>query len=235
MKIVTLIPSYKPRPGIIERVIESVRRFSDKVVVFAAHELTYDGCEMVRLDTSIGHNLVFEPRKWILEHIDEDWDFVIYNEDDILLPETSVKTAIELLQSMRFPHVTGFNRFERYGGEKHWIDQHPDHGVHTNHPGTQYINKDDWFWIPSNFHSGNFILSKEYAKRLINDNKFDTRVNEFGVTYCGVLESGATSLYRHLIKVLPINFESVECEHLDNKYCFIQPTPTTQQLKDILS
>ena len=136
---------------------------------------------------------------------------------------------------MSFPFVVGFNRFEFRDGIKYWIDQHPDHGVHTGNPGTSIISKNETCWIPSNFHSGNFLLPKSYAKILIQNNQFDTAFGQFGQSYCSILESGATSLYRVLIKVLPIDFQSVECQHLDNKYWHHARTPTTEILNKMLS
>jgi hypothetical protein len=216
-------------------VINELKKFSDRIIVFTTENRPFVGCEVKTFDKSVGHNLVFEPRKWIIENIGSDWDYVLYNEDDILITESSFNSATKIQLSLEYPFVSGFNRFERKDGIKYWIDQHPDHGIHTGNSGKQYITKDSEWWIPANFHSGNFLVSKEYILRLINEGKFDSRHSQYNITYCGVLESGATSLYRHLTKILPINFESIECEHLDNKYLFIQPTPTTEDLKKILN
>lgn len=233
-KILTLIPSYSPKNNSVDLVIDELKKVSPRIVVFTASDHVFDGCEVIKYDKSIGINLVFEPRKWIVEHIDDDWDYVLYNEDDIFISESSTQTVMKLMEQMRYPYVAGFNRFERFTGKKYWIDQHPEHGIHTNHVGRQYIDKNDHFWIPANFHSANFIIPKTYVRKLIDEKKFDTRFNEFGHSYCGVLESGATSVYRHLIKMLPLDFESIECEHLDNKYYSIPQTPTTETLREIL-
>jgi hypothetical protein len=234
MKVVSLIPSYKPNEHKVSKVVSELKRFSDRVIVFTASDHFYDGCEVIKFDPSIQCNLVFEPRKWVVNNIGGDWDYVLYNEDDIVITKESFDNAVALQPTLPYPYVIGFNRFEMVEGVKYWIDQHPDHGVHTGNPGKNFTVKNESDWMPANFHSGNFLLPKLYADTLIRTGQFDTRYGEHGKTYCGILESGATSLYRTLNKVLPLDFERVECEHLDNKYWHHPHTPTTETLKKLL-
>lgn len=236
MKIVTLIPSYSPKPERIPLVLNEIKLFSDRTIIFAAEEYDFGPeFEVVKYDKSIKDDLVFEPRKWIEKNLEEDWDFVLYNEDDILITEKVFRSALKFQESLTYPNVVGFNRFEFHNGEKHWIDQHPAHGVWTNSHNKSIIVKNEIAWVPANFHSGNFLLPKDYARKLISSGRFDTTFKDKGISYCGKAESGATSIYRTLIKNIPLDFESVQCQHLDNKYCFSPGTPTTEILKKMLS
>lgn len=235
MKVVSLIPSYKPKKEKLFPVVEELKKFSQEIIIFSAENIEIEGCTVVLYDKSIVDNLVFEPRKWIVNNIEKDWDYVLYNEDDILIKEASFYNAVNIQNSISYPYVSGFLRFELYDGKKWWIDQHPDHGVHTQNIGKQFIIKNEDFWVPANFHSGNYLFSKENAKRIINDGWFETYFNEKNLRYCGPAETGASGHYRKITKIIPIDFEMVECEHLDNKYYHHSNTPSTEDLKKILT
>lgn len=235
MKTVALIASYKPKPLKLNAVVSELKKCCNRIIIFAAEEISIEGCEVVMYDKSIVDNLVFEPRKWIVNNIDGDWDYVLYNEDDILIKEEAFRNALMYQAKMEYPNVCGFLRFENFDGKKWWIDQHPDHGVHTGNYGKQVLEKNNEFWSPVNFHSGNYLLSKEYVKKMISENIFETSFNEKNLRYCGPAETGASGHYRRMKKLIPLEFQKVECEHLDNKYYHHPTTPDTEELKRILS
>ena len=235
MKTVALVASYAPKPEVAGVVVAEIKKFCSRVVVFTTEDYPFDGCEVIKFGKDIKDRLTYEPRKWIVEHLSDDWDYVLYNEDDIFISEAAFRVAMTMQAQMEYPFAMGFNRYEIYQGNKYWIDQHPEHGIHTGNLGKAFIHKNETVWVPANFHSGNFLLSKDYVRRIMEAGMFDTYFREKPNVYCGLSETAASSVYRTVTKLLPIDFELVGCEHMTNKYCFSPNTPLTPDLKRILA
>ena len=85
MKIISLVPSFNPNNEFVSKVIEELKKVST-IILFTTEDHTLNVDETVYFDKSVGRELVYKPREWVLNNIDKDWDYVLYNEDDILIP-----------------------------------------------------------------------------------------------------------------------------------------------------
>jgi len=228
-KIISLIASYSPSNQYVSTVITELNKISD-VILFTTEPHTYNVAETVYFNKSISHDLVFEPRKWILNNLYTDWDYILYNEDDILIPTKSIQAVIDLYNTLPENMIPGFARYEVLEDNiKRYIDLHPKHSVHRggNTIIKQVFQEYD-VWEPWNLHSGNFLLSKKDVIRLNEQGKFSTNFLPFN-TY-GSLETAASDVYRDYYKVLSKNIESVSCYHLPNKYIPLQGGPTISEI-----
>ena len=99
MKILTTLASYSGNSNpYIKEVIGELNQVSD-VVVFSPEKIDIDGVKTELRDKSLEHSLVFEPRQYILDHLDE-YDYFLYNEDDILIKAESLLYAIEVNEKL---------------------------------------------------------------------------------------------------------------------------------------
>jgi hypothetical protein len=234
MKIVTLIPSFRPNIEKLSQIVSSIHSVSD-VYVFSPDKIVQPIANWVPCDASLRENLVFEPRKWIQENLN-NFDCVFYNEDDILVTGDQLKTLTDIQSKLKDTFSVGLIRYELLNGKRMFIDLHPEHSIHTGGNGSSDIIKwkNNEYFQPWNVHSGNFLLSSNQAKSLIRSDLFDTYFGEHGLRYCGCLESGASSLYRTLTKMIPIDYNDFCVQHLSTKYGAIVNTPTDETLNKIL-
>ncbi len=239
MRTISLIPSYDPHNEHVSIVIEELNKFSD-VVLFTTEEHNLRVFETVYFDKSIGRDLVYKPREWVVNNIDQNWDYILYNEDDILIPESSFNNALKLYNTLPSPFIPGFIRYESDNRDntKRYFDMNPVHAIHRGSHGTI---KEQWeeyqVWEPWNLHSGNWLFSKSDVEQMIQHGRFESTFTQYGFQYgnCDQLESAASTLYFNYIKVFPYNFEDVECLHLPKKYIyFVDDNPTVETLKSIL-
>ena len=174
-KIISLVPSYDPNHEYLDRTLNSLNKIS-KSILFTTENKTFNADNVICFDKSIGKNLVYETRKWIMNNIDSDWDYIIYNEDDILIDVKSVENVLHLYTTLPPEFIPGFIRYEiDENFEKRYIDMHPEHSVHRQGIGSvKKVIENQNIWEPWNIHSGNWILSKKDIKNLINNN-----VNQF--------------------------------------------------------
>lgn len=220
-KIVSLIASYHPNNQYVKSVIDELSK-STTVYLFTTEPHPHTVKETFYFDKSIGVHLVYTPRAWVLDHIDDDWDYVLYNEDDIFISTNSLKNVISLYETLPNNLIPGFIRYEFLDeSNRRYIDVHPSNSVHMG--GNTIIKeviKDYSVWQPWNLHSGNFIFSKNHVKEMIENNKFERTYKQFGLKYgsCGELESAASVLYFDYKKVYTKDVELVSCHHLPNKY-----------------
>lgn len=237
-KIVSLICSYNPKNEYVGKVIEELKKVS-KIVLFTTENNDLNVDETLFFDKSIGRNLVYKPKEWIKNNLDSDWDYALYNEDDILIPESSVKKVIDLYKTLPSPFIPGFIRFEydERDSTKRYFDMNPVHAVHRGSHGTV---KQKWnehsVWEPWNLHSGNWIFSKSDIKNMISSNVFETKFMEKGYQYgnCDQLESAASVPYLFYTKAYPYDFESVEVEHLPKKYIYFSVNPIKEDITKLL-
>lgn len=236
MKMISLIPSYHPNMETLSKVVAELSKVS-AVYIFSPDQSVERLANWIKCDASLGHNLVFEPRKWVKQNIDLDFDYVLYNEDDILIHSDQLLHVVELQSTLPMSYTTGFLRYEWYNSERRFIDMHPAHSVHTGGNGvSDVLKKVDQNWFrPWNVHSGNFLLSKQQIEWLMFADRWDTFFGERDIRYCGCLESGATSVYRSFKKVLPINYSDVAVEHMATKYGYTPNTPNDIQMNALLS
>lgn len=221
--IISLIPSYTPTNPYVELVYNELRKVGE-VILFTTEIPPFE-CQYLLFDKSINANLVYEPRKWIVENLDKNWDWVIYNEDDIFIPTVSIENILNYYQSLyKSGFIPGFIRYELLNNKKYWIDMHPEHAIHRGGYGSvkEKFNDIEMF-EPWNIHSGNWIFNKKEIYEMIQNNAFETSHNQYGISYVSPLESSASIPYFRYKKVLPFNIELVECHHLSNKYVRITP------------
>lgn len=239
MRIVSLIPSYTPSNEHVRKVVDELKKAS-KIILFTTENHNLDVDETIYFEKSIGRDLVYKPKEWVKNNLDKDWDYALYNEDDILISGSSLLRVIELYETLPSPFIPGFIRFEfdERDQTKRYFDMNPLHAVHRGSHGTI---KDKWdthkVWEPWNLHSGNWIFSKSDIKNMIDSGVFETRFMEKGYQYgnCDQLESAASVPYLFYTKVYPYDFESVEVEHLPKKYIYFSVNPTKQTIESILN
>ena len=236
-KIVSLVCSYNIKDMLLfDKIISELNKYS-KVILFTAEDYEFNNVsEIYRFDKSIERDLVYEPRKWIVNNINSDWDYALYTEDDILISEQSVHNVISLYTKLSKPYVPGFIRYEFDPRDrtKRYIDMHPAHGIHR---GSFGIVKNAWedleIWEPRNLHSGAWIFSKSDIQDMIEAKIWEQSYKEYGHQYgkCDQLESAASIPYTFYVKVYPNDLESVEIEHTIPKYIYLSKNP---QLNEIL-
>lgn len=224
-KIISLIASYNPTNQYVGKVIDELNKISE-VILFTTENHVHNVKDTFYFDKSISENLVYEPRKWILNNMNDSWDYVLYNEDDILIPENSIKTAVDLYDKLPDNLIPAFARYEVLDdGVKRYIDLHPKHSIHR---GGDTIIKEAFLeyevWEPWNLHSGNYFFSKKDISILVETNKLIDKFQPYK-TY-GILETAASALYDNFHKVIPRDIESTACHHLPNKYIPLQGGPT---------
>lgn len=232
--IASMIVSYNPENPYVKHVIDELNKISD-VILFTTKKHNYRVYDTVYLPESIGRDLVYEPRKWVVNNINR-WKYFLYNEDDIFIPIESINNVIHLYETLPEKFIPGFIRYETFNDVVKYIDMHPAHSVHRNGNGSV---KEYWkelnVWEPWNLHSGNWLFSSKDISNMIEHNIFDT---EFNIRYgnCDQLESSASSLYLYYIKVYSTNFESVQCWHMPNKYIVMDPNnPTANELRNLIN
>lgn len=238
-KIVSLIPSYNPNNEHVGKVVGELEKFT-RIILFTTenHNLNVD--ETIYFNKSVGRDLVYKPKEWIKNNLDKDWDYALYNEDDIFVSESSINRVIELYETLPSPFIPGFIRFEfdERDQTKRYFDMNPVHAIHRGSHGTIKDSWDDYkVWEPWNLHSGNWIFSKSDLINMIDSGVFETTFMEKGYRYgnCDQLESAASVPYLFYTKVYPYDFESVEVEHLPKKYIYFSVNPTKETIQDILN
>lgn len=239
MRVISLIPSYEPSNEYVRTVVDELKKVS-KVILFTTENHNLDVYETIYFGKDVGKDLVYKPKEWIKNNIEGNWDYVLYNEDDILISESSLTKVLELYESLPSPFIPGFIRYELdpRDNTKRYFDMNPVHAVHR---GSHGIVKDKWIdhkvWEPWNLHSGNWVFSKSDVKVMIESDAFETFYKEKGYSYgnCDQLESAASVPYMFYTKVYPYDFESVEVEHLPKKYIYFSVNPTIENIKNILN
>ena len=114
MKILSTIACYAGNSNpYLKPVVEELKKVSD-VVIFSPEVIDIENVKTEIRSKDLGHGLVFEPRQYILDHI-EEYDYFLYNEDDIFISEESLKFAIETNEKLiqhNIQYNVGFLRNE---------------------------------------------------------------------------------------------------------------------------
>jgi hypothetical protein len=135
-------------------------------------------------DPEIGEKLVFCHRKEIVKGAwCEANDYILYCEDDILIPEEALLAAI---LSSGGNQVCGFLRYEEKDGQKYLIDLRKDC------PTIDKIEKD--YFTLYNLHQGCWLLSKGQVQKSIDFFGKNFYIYLQHPKY-GCLEQGATGLF----------------------------------------
>ena len=172
----------------------------------------------------IKEKLVFCHRKSIVKGFwVENSDYVLYVEDDILIPEIAILTAIEYSKENQ---ICGFLRYEEKENliDEKLIKQKYLIELNKKFPTIDKIY-DDYFTI-HNLHQGCWLLSLDQVKKSIEffgDNFYIYKPNH---PQYGCLEQGATGLFAEnsngeklFEKIYPThNLEKLLVHHLPNKY-----------------
>ena len=98
-KILTTIACYSGNSNkYIRSVVNELKDISD-IVIFSPQKMDIEGTHTELRSKDLGHGLVFEPRQYMLDHID-NYDYFLYNEDDILIPKESLEYAIKVNEKL---------------------------------------------------------------------------------------------------------------------------------------
>lgn len=226
MRILSTIACYSGNENpYISRVANELKQISD-IVIFAPEIMNIEDTKTEIRSKSLGHGLVFEPRQYMINHL-EEYDYFLYNEDDILITEASLMYAIEVneeLQKQNLQYNVGFIRYELENEKEELVDLSPYNSVNLGGNGVTDIIKfitnirDKYYFHAWNPHSGNFLLSRDQIKLLIHNHKFPVIPT---ASYAGILESGATGFHEVMRKFTPTNgYKKLMVHHMSNKYTF---------------
>lgn len=223
MKLLSLIVSYDSHNNFVQKVHDSLKKHGD-VILFTT-DIPKFNCNYIVFPKTIGVNLVYEPRKWLVNNSYEDWDYILYTEDDILIPSTSIHNVINFYEKFSYKNlIPGFVRYELFNNEKMWIDLHPAHSIHRNCKNGVNVSKiydNIKMFEPCNVHSGNWIFRTDHITNMIKFEQFELYHNQYGIKYYTELEDAASLPYLRYTKILPFDLSLVECHHLPNKYVHI--------------
>lgn len=221
MKIISLVVSYD-QSEYLPIVLNEMKSYSNDIHVFTANPTPIDVDKTHVFPKDIRENLSFEPRKWILDNINSEFDYILYTEDDVLIPKKSIENIIELNKTLPIDLTYGFIRYEiRNDGTKSYPDMHDDHLCHRyRNSAIKQVFPEYDAWEPSNYHSGNFIFSKQQLEYIIEKNQFEIYYRQYNHQHAYILESAASCLYDVITKlhVNPRELDKIECHHLPNKY-----------------
>jgi hypothetical protein len=237
MKILSTLACYAGNSNpYVRLVVEELKKVSD-VVIFSPEIINIEDTKTEIRSKELGHGLVFEPRQYILDHLDE-YDYFLYNEDDIFISKESLQFAIEVNENLiqhNIQYNVGFLRYELENNIPEFVDLAPYNSVHLGGNGVtdiiRYITniKNQYYFNAWNPHSGNFLLSREQVKLLHANGYFTTYPQ---ATYCGILESGATGFNDTVRKFTPVqDYKKLMVHHMSNKYIF-NPVKVSTELLD---
>jgi hypothetical protein len=239
MKILTTIVCYsgKSNPYITE-VANNLKNVSD-VVIFSPEEMDIPNTKTVICSKSLGKDMTFIPRQYIKDRL-YDYDYFLYNEDDVLIKESSLFFAInknEEVSRINLQNNVGFLRYELENNIPEFVDLAPYNSVHLGGNGVSDIIRcvtsinNEYYFLPWNYHSGNFLLSKSQLELLVGNNEFPVQpINN----YAGIIESAASGLYHVMRKVIPVNdYKELMVHHMSNRYIF-NPVKVSTDLLDNL-
>ena len=241
MKILTMIPSMSANSNpYLPKVLKELKDISD-VYVFAPEKIEMDGVNTQLSDPNLKHALTFEHRRMVVDLIDE-YDYFLYNEDDILITRETLEYAIEVNEKISKDDPQNNVQFLRYEVEnevEEFVDLAPYNSVHRGGNGVSDIIQKlhmidgDYYFIPYNLHSGNWLLSKYQVKVLMHNNVFHTNAE---ARYCGVLESAASDIKMNLRMLSPtVDYKKLMVHHMPNKYVFNPVKVSTQLLDNFFS
>ena len=213
-----------------------IRDRSD-VVVFSPETIDIDGVKTEIRDKSLQHGLVFEPRQYVLDHL-EEYDYFLYNEDDIFISKDCLSFALETNEKLikqNLQYNVGMLRYELKNNVPEFVDLSPYNSVHLGGNGVsdiiRYITQvsSEYYFNAWNPHSGNFLLSRDQVKLLRDNGYFSTTPQ---ATFAGILESGATGFHNVMLKYTPVaDYKRLMVHHMSNKYIF-NPVKVSTELLD---
>ena len=237
MRILTTIASYAGNSSeYLKPVVNELKQVSD-VVVFSPETIDIDGVKTEIRDKSLQHGLVFEPRQYVLDHL-EEYDYFLYNEDDIFISKDCLSFALETNEKLikqNLQYNVGMLRYELKNNVPEFVDLSPYNSVHLGGNGVsdiiRYITKisSEYYFNAWNPHSGNFLLSRDQVKLLRDNGYFSTTPQ---ATFAGILESGATGFHNVMLKYTPVaDYKRLMVHHMSNKYIF-NPVKVSTELLD---
>ena len=241
MKILTTIANYNGNSNpYIERVKNKLKTISD-VVIFSPDEMDIEGVKTEIRSKDLGQGFTFAPRQYILDHID-DYDYVLYNEDDVLIPQESLEYAIQINEKLirhNLQYTVGFLRYELENNIEEFVDLHPGHSIHFSGNGVSDIIRfitninNEYYFNAWNPHSGNFLLSRDQIKLLKFNNKFPTQPEN---TYSGIIETAASGFNDVMQKFTPVTeYKKLMVHHMSNKYVFNPVKVSTDMLDNLFN
>jgi hypothetical protein len=237
MRILTTIASYAGNSSeYLKPVVNELKQVSD-VVVFSPETIDIDGVKTEIRDKSLQHGLVFEPRQYVLDHL-EEYDYFLYNEDDIFISKDCLSFALETNEKLikqNLQYNVGMLRYELKNNVPEFVDLSPYNSVHLGGNGVsdiiRYITQvsSEYYFNAWNPHSGNFLLSRDQVKLLRDNGYFSTTPQ---ATFAGILESGATGFHNVMLKYTPVaDYKRLMVHHMSNKYIF-NPVKVSTELLD---
>ena len=225
MKILVSIATYGTKNiDYLNLVINEYKSYKDHDV-----DIMINGTDLIsRNDVNfIQHenpkNTVFLHRNDFVEK-QNDYDYFIFTEDDILIKEQTINFHIKYDQQLPIDYNLGFLRFEKtpHDGE-YLID------LWLNIANYDYIKNDNInilnrnYFSVTNPHQSSYILSRNKLKYVISNSKYLTDGSDMG------LESASSGIFTDwyiptgvLHKILPMNKKHLEkcfIEHLPGNHC----------------
>ena len=227
--ILISIPHYgsKNRKYLFESLTELnlFKKYKLDIHIYCTDKVNFDEFDNLYItqhifNKNIGVNLTHQHKKLFLNHIN-DYDYFMYLEDDVLIKESTIDSFIEEQNSLPFPFICGFLRYELKENNqyKFLCDCHPCHSVHRNGFNvvkSNYLINNKKYFEPYNIHQASYILTKNIFHEISKEKYLDEYNN-----YVGILEGAASNVYYNmgLIKVIPReNLDKLLIRHIPNTY-----------------
>jgi hypothetical protein len=218
----------------------SFESFNVDIEIFSTVKLNkYDDYENINqylYDEDIGKKLSHEPRIKSLFTKYPSYDVIIYNENDTILTENTIKNWYEHNKLLPSDYVCGLLRYEILNDNRLLIDMHKDDGQQAHGLVNEvYEIGDHNYFSVDNVHQGGWVLSNKQIYKLVMENNI-----KFGDS----LECACSNVYYSnkwpgsfggLKKVIPTDFENFTVHHLPNKYVGMDDNWTSfEELMEIL-
>lgn len=228
MNILALIVSYGTHQDIfLQKNIETLSTFSAHKVdikVFCTDVLQCKHpVEYIQFERSIGHNLTAMPYAYLQQNIKQimqDYDYVLYSENDINITESNVESFIHWNDILdKHNCCCGFIRYEDKDNVKYAVDFTRSITAYETIDEIKYIQTFD------NVHSGCWLFSCNQIHRLLD------HFSSIGAS----LEDRASNIYKSSVwpgshwgikKLIPLqDLNDLLVHHMPNKYAVDLHTP----------
>ena len=236
MKILVSIATYGTKNvEYLNRVIDEYASFSKydvDIVVHGTVPLTRSDIEFVKYENP--KNTVFLHRNEFIAK-QNDYDFFLFTEDDMLIPESTVDTYIEYDKNLPQNYSLGFLRYETTPeNTKYLIDLWLNINSYNFIKDENIKIANEKFFCVTNPHQACYIVSKSKLKYIIENSNYLIDGTDVG------LETASSGIFTDwylgtgvLNKVIPQKREVIKkclIQHLPGNHCNGQGVTTAPEI-----
>jgi hypothetical protein len=206
----------------LERVLDNAETYSFETTVLVDTDFDMSGLISGRripitqrlLRDAVGYLIPYKHRPFFAEN-SSNYDFFLYTENDIFVPESAIDFIMKESGSLRDDEILGFCRYEVRENIKYLTDHDFSSPLTNYEPWSEGKHT---FFTPFNLHFGCYLVSASQLKRAIASGGYLVTPH---VGPYGVLEQGASDIYTQcgfVPKYLPLPIAAVLVHHMPNKY-----------------